>query len=214
MSNDALYNFSNKINNEDVSLKLNIDELYEKKKQQDLNVLDNYNKILIRIHNKIKYVSKNLANEQCCWYVMPEILIGIPKYNKNDCIIYVINKLRDDGFIVKYIHPNLLFISWKSWIPTYVRNEIKKKTGQTINEYGNVINKKTSYEDENEDNHNDINDDNIDSIIFNKKSNNDGISISKNSGKNNKNNSNYKDINSYKPQGVYNDNLFKKLNLN
>ena len=32
MSNDALYNFSNKINDEDVSLKLNIDELYEKKK--------------------------------------------------------------------------------------------------------------------------------------------------------------------------------------
>jgi len=60
MNNDALYNFSNKINEEDVSLKLNIDELYEKKKQQDLNVLDNYNKILVRVHNKIKYVSKNI----------------------------------------------------------------------------------------------------------------------------------------------------------
>ena len=108
-----------------------MDELYTKKQQQDLNVLNNYNKILVRIHNKIKYVSKQLINDQCCWYVVPEMMLGIPKYNHKDCTAYVIQKLRENGFIVRYTHPNLLFICWKHWVPTYVRNEIKKQTGQS-----------------------------------------------------------------------------------
>jgi hypothetical protein len=55
MSKDFLYNFSDKADkSEEKSLKLNMDELYMKKQQQDINVMNNYNKILIRIHNKIK----------------------------------------------------------------------------------------------------------------------------------------------------------------
>ena len=129
MSNDFFYNFNNKADNEDESLKLNMDELYSKKQQQDLNVLANYNKILVRIHNKIKYVSKQLINDRCCWYLVPEMMIGIPKYDHKDSTAFVIEKLRTNGFIVRYTHPNLLFISWRHWVPTYVRNEIKKKTG-------------------------------------------------------------------------------------
>ena len=128
MSNDTFYNFSNKIDRDDNSLKLNIDELYDKKQQQDLNVLANYNNILVRIHNKIRYISKNIVNDNCCWYVMPEMILGVPKYDHRDCITYVIEKLRSNGFIVRYTHPNLIFISWKHWVPSYVRNEIKKKT--------------------------------------------------------------------------------------
>ena len=40
----------------DFSEKLNIDELYEKKRQHDLNKLTIFNKILNRIHVKIKTV--------------------------------------------------------------------------------------------------------------------------------------------------------------
>ena len=36
MASDPFYNFSNKIENENDSLKLNIDELYIKKQQQDI----------------------------------------------------------------------------------------------------------------------------------------------------------------------------------
>ena len=140
MASDPFYNFSNKIDNDGDSLKLNIDELYVKKQQQDLNILNNYNKILVRIHNKIKYVSRNLVNENCCWYIMPEVIIGIPMYDYRDCTAYVIEKLRENKFVVRYTHPNLLFISWKHWVPSYVRNEIKKKTGTVVDEFGNIVN--------------------------------------------------------------------------
>ena len=126
-------------NIEDFSEKLNIDELYEKKKQQDLNKLALFNKLLNRIHVKIKTISRQKINEQFCWYLVPEIIIGVPKFDQGACIAYLMSKLKDNGFNVRYIHPNLLFISWSHWIPSYVRTEIKRKTGISLNEYGQKI---------------------------------------------------------------------------
>jgi hypothetical protein len=200
MSNDIFYNFSNKIDSEDSSLKLNIDELYSKKQQQDLNVLKNYNNILLRIHNKIKYVSKNMLNENCCWYLMPEMILGVPKYDHRDCTAYVIEKLRENGFIVRYTHPNLLFISWKHWVPSYVRSEIKKKTGNSIDENGNIIN------EENSANSASTPAINSEHMLF---SNNKSIKTNSAQAKD------YKDIKTYKPSGnlIYNNSLLEKINI-
>jgi hypothetical protein len=202
MSNDIFYNFSNKIDSEDSSLKLNIDELYSKKQQQDLNVLKNYNNILLRIHNKIKYISKNMLNENCCWYVMPEMILGVPKYDHRDCTAYVIEKLRENGFIVRYTHPNLLFISWKHWVPAYVRSEIKKRTGNSIDENGNIINEENSANSASSANTPAINSEHM---LF---SNNKSI-------KTNTNTKDYKDIKTYKPSGnlIYNNSLLEKINI-
>ena len=126
-------------NIEDFSEKVNIDELYEKKRKQDLNKLDLFNKILNRIHVKIKTVSRQKVDEQACWFLVPETIIGVPRYDQAGCIAYLISKLQTNGFNVRYIHPNLLFISWNHWVPSYVRTEIKKKTGIILNEYGQKI---------------------------------------------------------------------------
>jgi hypothetical protein len=120
----------------DFSEKMNIDDLYESKRQSDLNKLTLFNKILNRIHVRIKTTSKQRMNEQFCWFVVPEIIIGVPKYDQGSCIAYLLDKLTENGFNVKYIHPNTLFISWSHWIPSYVRTELKKKTGIEVNEYG------------------------------------------------------------------------------
>lgn len=193
---DSLVNFN--ISDNDESLKININELYQNKKMKDINTKNNYNKILARVHSKIKSVSKGIKQEFHCWYIMPEILIGIPNYDYRDCTAYVIEKLRDNGFIVRYTHPNLLFISWNHWIPDYVRHEYKKKTGIAIDEYGNKI-----QED----------DTNINSTNTNKLDTTDnGILMSKNI-KTNK--PEYNKISQYKPSGsiIYTDKMLKQLNL-
>ena len=172
---------------EDENVKINLDDLYEKKKQKDLNTVNTYNKILSRIHNKIKILSKQNISNQYCFYIIPEIIIGVPKYNTEECTAYIIHKLRDNGFVVRYTHPNLVFISWKHWVPTYVRNEIKKQTGIVYDGHGNVIDKK-SQEDDNE--NNDPN-----NFIFKKQKN-------QNSNQDDK----YTSIDEYKPSGnlIYN----------
>ena len=75
-------------------------------------------------------------------------MVGEPVYDKGECIGYLVSQLEQNGFFVKYVHPQTLFVSWHNWIPSYVRNEIKKKTGVNVDERGNVI----SYQEEEEQN--------------------------------------------------------------
>jgi hypothetical protein len=124
---------------DDFSEKLNIDELYESKRQHDLNNLALFNKILNRIHVRIRTTSKQKKHEQFCWFLVPEIILGVPKYDQGACIAYLIDKLKVNGFNVRYIHPNTLFISWNHFVPSYVRTELKNKTGIVIDEYGNKV---------------------------------------------------------------------------
>ena len=185
----------------DFSEKLNIDDLYEKKRQHDLTQLALFNKILNRIHVRIKTISRQSKDEQFCWFVVPEMIIGVPKYDQAACIAYLIDKLKTNGFNVRYTHPNALFISWMHWVPSYVRSELKKKTGIVVNEYGQKV------EDEGEDNN---------KISLEPKDPNDFMFNVKNQDPNKKGKSpkkEYTPIKSYKPSGnlVYDVDLLNKI---
>jgi hypothetical protein len=186
-------------NLDDFSEKLNIDELYEKKRQYDLKQLELFNKILNRIHVKIKTTSRQKIDGQFCWFLVPEVIIGIPKYDQGACIAYLLDKLKENGFNIRYVHPNTLFISWMHWVPSYVRTELKKKTGIVVNEYGQKI-------DENSNDTKQITDSgNPNEQMFNLKNTNQSASK--------KDNKNYTPIKSYKPSGnlVYNDDILNKI---
>ena len=181
---------------------INIDELYERKRLYDIGKLELFNKILNRIHVKIKTTSRQKMEEQFCWFIVPEIIIGVPKYDQAACIAYLIDKLKTNGFNVRYVHPNALFISWIHWVPSYVRTELKNKTGISINEFGEKI----ITEDKNDN-------DKISLVPFNIENvNNDLLKISKEP-KNNLNKKSYTPITSYKPAGnlVYDDNIMNTL---
>lgn len=177
----TLENFS------DFSEKINIDELYEKKRQIDLNKLELFKKILNRIHVRIKTTSKQTVNDKFCWFVVPELIIGVPKYDQAGCIAYLMNALQENGFNVRYFHPNTLFICWDHWVPSYVRNEIKKKTGIVINQYGEKMQEEQTDDEEAIEQSQEI------------------IQI--------KNSKKYTPINSYKPSGklVYSEDLLNKI---
>ena len=91
--------------------------------------------------------------------------------------------------------PNLLFISWKHWVPAYVRQEFKKKTGLSIDGYGNKVDstKETTTQS------NDPN-----TLMLKK---NDPTLTAK------KDDKEYKSINSYKPTGklIYNTDIIKRI---
>lgn len=189
--------FSNSDSN-DYSDKINLDELYERKKQHDLATTKNYNTILSRIHNKIKTTSRLQLAEHHCWFLVPEMMIGVPRFNQATCISYVIDKLQNNGFKIRYTHPNLLFISWTHWVPDYVRTEIKKKTGVNIDGYGNIIN-----------NGNNENSDKTEIL-------NPNTLLLKNSNKMKEKPTDIKPIDSYKPSGqlIYNTDIINSLKNN
>ena len=178
--------------------KLNLDELYERTRETSQTKIKTYQKILARIHTRIKAISRQRNNNKFCMFVIPEFILGIPRYDIAECTNYVIEKLTDNGFQIKYTYPNLLFISWQHYIPKYQRCEIKKKTGVAIDGFGNVVTKNNKNNKDNS---------NPNSLLLMDKN------VKMKDGK--KKPSNFKSTSSYKPTGnlIYNTNLLKKIDL-
>ena len=162
--------------------KVNLDDLYKTKKNTFDHKIKIYDKILNRIHKKIKTTARNRNSECFCMYVIPEFILGIPKYDITLCTTHIIDKLEKNGFKIKYTHPNLLFISWKHYIPYYERQEYKKKTGINIDGFGNVITKKSKKNESG----------NINNLLL--KNSEKSIKVKK---------TDFKDISSYKPTGKF-----------
>jgi len=183
------------------NVKLNIDDLYERKKQYDLNTLAVYNRVLNRIHQRIKTISRQQTTEQYCWYILPEMIIGVPRFDNGACTAYVLDKLKDNGFIVRYTHPNMLLISWAHWVPAYVRQEIKKKTGVIVDGYGQVIDKTGGGDESGGQVSTDPN-----NLMFHQRGSN-KMTVEADKGKE------YKAIDTYIPSGklIYNQDLMKKI---
>jgi hypothetical protein len=194
--------------------KINLDELYDTKKEKDLQKMQVFNRILNRIHTKIKMTSRQKINSNFCWYVVPEVMLGVVNYDRVMCISYIVAKLEENDFQVRYTHPNLIFISWGHYIPTYVRTEFKKKTGISIDEHGN---KKEEGNDNSEEGGGGIRlitnsgggeNANIDHTLLNRNKTSVASSANPNLVK-----KEYKPINSYKPTGnlVYSNDFLKKI---
>ena len=182
------------INDDDNENKVNIDDLYEKKKIRDLKQISIFNKILNRIQNRIRITGRSVKQDKHIWFTIPEYIFGEPVYDKGECIGYIITKLEENGFYIRYIHPNTLFVSWNNWIPTYVRNELKKKRGMLIDERGNVLETKMEKEE----------DDNMKLLNNNKQGE---------PSKKEKDQKQFNSISNYKPTGnlIYNEDMFKEL---
>jgi hypothetical protein len=184
------------MDNDNFNEKLNLDDLYKKKQQTEQHKIKIYQKILARVHKKIKTTARMRNSEKFSLFLIPEFILGIPRYNMAECTSYIMEKLIDNGFLVKYTHPNLLFISWQHYIPRYQRAQIKKKTGVAVDGYGNIIQKG---EKSNKDNLNSL-------LLTNTSSEKKGI-LKK------KQNKNYTAISSYKPTGnlIYNTKMIKSI---
>ena len=186
--------FSNYDDNDNFNEKISLDELYDRKHEVEVNRMNIYKRILQRAHTKIKMAARQKDNQGFTFFVVPEFIFGIPKYNVETCISYMIEKLQENGFKIKYTHPNLIYIYWGHYIPSYRREQIKQETGQSIDGFGNVI--KSKKEDKKDPN-----------AMFMKNDEQEEKqpkSILKKSG-------DYKDINTYKPQGIYNLDLISKI---
>jgi hypothetical protein len=203
--------FRNKEDSDKIK-KINLEELYDRKKTYDLSKLSIFNKILNRIHEKIKITSRQKVDTQFCWFVIPEIMLGVASYDRASCISYILEELTSNGFVVRYTHPNLIFISWMHYIPSYVRNEFKKKTGILIDEHGNRLEEYDEYGNTvppSTPKNNPLGSNSLDPF-------NVGLTRkigSKNNADNTANKKEFKPINDYKPTGnlIYGRDLFKKI---
>ena len=53
-----------------------------------------------------------VRDEDFALFVVPDFIIGKPKFNFANCIEYLIFRLKQNGFDLKYYYPNALQIKW------------------------------------------------------------------------------------------------------
>lgn len=91
---------------------ININSLHQVNEKRAKERIASYEKILAKCHQKIKSTSLKPVGNTCCFYIVPNIVFGVPIFNQNECIVYIVQALIKNGFYVVYTHPNLIYISW------------------------------------------------------------------------------------------------------
>jgi len=88
----------------------NVNEIKKFINEREKGRLLIYEEILEKCYHRIQ--SCVVRDDPFSLYVVPDFIIGKPTYNFGNCIQYIIFRLKNNGFKVKYIYPNALQIEW------------------------------------------------------------------------------------------------------
>lgn len=86
------------------------DELIKQQKERKKLKKKTFSKILNLVEKRIQMSSN--SNNYYTWYEIPELILGLPIYNLNECKKYLIKKLEKNGFKTESYEPNLILITW------------------------------------------------------------------------------------------------------
>ena len=99
---------------------LNVSELYTRRQSRDAARLKAYNKILEIIYHRIRNISQMAGAPTSLLYTIPPFILGLPRIDLEDCVVYLVYQLRTNGFEVRYTFPNLLNINWSHHEKSYI----------------------------------------------------------------------------------------------
>lgn len=97
-------------NNLNVNHSLDVNQIHNILEQRQKQRIDIYEKILTKCFIKIK--SSVDMDDTFTLFQIPEFVLGEPCYRLDQCIEYVIYSLKNRGFEIKYVYPNILNIYW------------------------------------------------------------------------------------------------------
>ena len=98
-------------------------DLFDRRTKRDHARLRAYNTLLEQIYNRIYATSQLSGNTASILYNVPPFILGLPKLDMEDCIVYLVFQLRQGGFEVRFTWPNLLYISWKHHEAAYLTKQ-------------------------------------------------------------------------------------------
>ena len=98
-------------------------DLFDKRARRDHARLRAYNTLLTQIYNRIYTTSQLSGSTASLTYTVPPFILGLPKLDMEDCIVYLVWQLRQSGFEVRFTWPNMLFISWRHHEGAYLATQ-------------------------------------------------------------------------------------------
>lgn len=97
---------------------LDINKLHEVHAEREKNKRLVFETIYLRCREKILYAN-NIKHQLNTWYTVPTIIWGLPLYNVQACVGYLMYRLRLQNFKVRYHNPNRIFIDWSPTVKPY-----------------------------------------------------------------------------------------------
>jgi hypothetical protein len=113
-----------------LSVNINIKHLQKEVAEREQKKIKTFEKILDTCYNKILQTNQK-TNDCTCIFTCPPVVFGLPLYNLNDCVVFIMEKLIDKGFQVYFTNPNILFISWKTTTEQSYQPQLQLQQGPT-----------------------------------------------------------------------------------
>ena len=98
-------------------------QLFERRVARDTAKLRAYDQVYKQIEVRIRTTAEFPSNPNYVLYTVPPFILGLPAMDMQDCIVYIVHKLRTSGFMVRFTYPNLLYISWQHYEQEYMREQ-------------------------------------------------------------------------------------------
>src|SRR6056300_1198956 len=124
------YDYFGNYNNNDETPLFSVNDLQKKARDREQNRNKIYYKISKKCFEKIKEMSDN--EQHYCFFKIPEYIPGYPLFNMTECVMYLLNLLKEKGFHSRYVDGYMLYISWNLQKPQYQALEDVKKPINTI----------------------------------------------------------------------------------
>ena len=98
-------------------------DLYDRRVRRDHARLRAYNTLLEQIYHRVYATSQLSGNTSSVLYTVPPFILGLPKLDMEDCIVYLVWQLRQAKFEVRFTWPNFLYISWRHHEADYLTRQ-------------------------------------------------------------------------------------------
>jgi hypothetical protein len=98
-------------------------QLFEKRVARDTARLRAYEHVYKQIEVRIRSTAALPSSPNYVLYTVPPFILGLPAIDMQDCIVYIVHKLRTSGFMVRFTYPNLLYVSWQHYEQEYMREQ-------------------------------------------------------------------------------------------
>ena len=93
-------------------LSININKLRSEVELREQRKIKIYENILDLCYQRI--LNSNKQNDDySCTYIVPIVVFGLPLYDVNECVSFIMNKLVEKQFKIVYAFPTTIHISWK-----------------------------------------------------------------------------------------------------
>ena len=103
---------------------LTLAELYKVQQQKQKSRHTSFDKVVELCHRRIRTVAA--YGGMNTFFEIPGMIIGYPLFNIKECLIYMVEALRKNGFLVQLLPPPHVAVMYVSWDPNDVRPPVKK----------------------------------------------------------------------------------------